>query len=69
MAGMATVIEARRLPVLCIYSEDDKLVDTEASVEYAELFGVTSQLTRSYGENGMPPCDAVDDTGNDVYCI
>lgn len=66
MAGMATVIEARRTPVLYIYGEDDRLVDPETNVEYAELFGVTSQLTRIYNENELPLCDTASDTGTCV---
>ena len=53
MASMATLLEARRIPVLYIYSEDDQLVDSSASVEYGELFGVTARSTKRYTENGQ----------------
>ena len=53
MASMATLLEARRVPVLYVYSEEDQLVDLSASAEYAELFGITAHLTKRYTENGQ----------------
>ena len=62
MASMAIQIEARRTPVLYIYSDADRLVDIQSSVEYGELFGVTRRSTHCYSENERQPV-VIENTG------
>jgi len=65
---MATMIEARQTPVLYIYSDADPLVDPQSSVEYGELFGVTSQLTHCYTEKEWQPMVLMN-TGKMTECF
>lgn len=53
VSGFATMLESRRIPILYIYCDADPMVDSKLSGEFAEIFGITSELTDSYDTAGQ----------------
>ena len=47
------MFESRRIPILYIYCDADPMVDSRLSAEFAEIFGITSDLTNSYDASGQ----------------
>ena len=45
-------IEARKMPLLFVYSDADLMFCRDASAEYAEMFGVTESVTRIVDDRG-----------------